>query len=115
MSQPANHEIAKPPDHPISTVGVVGAGQMGHGIAHVMLRAGHLVLLLDVSQDFLEAGAKRIAKGLARDVEKERMTAEDREKAITRLKPTTVAAPPLSSHLNCARRSPSARRLTRMM
>ena len=57
-----------------------------------MLRAGHRVLLLDVSQDFVEAGAKRIAKGLARDVEKERMTAEDREQALTRLKPTTVAA-----------------------
>jgi len=74
------------------TVGVMGAGTMGHGIAHVMLRAGHRVLLLDVSQDFVAAGAKRIAKGLARDVEKERMTAEEREQALARLKPTTVAA-----------------------
>jgi 3-hydroxybutyryl-CoA dehydrogenase len=70
----------------------MGAGTMGHGIAHVMLRAGHRVLLLDVSQDFVAAGAKRIAKGLARDVEKERMTAEEREQALARLKPTTVAA-----------------------
>jgi 3-hydroxybutyryl-CoA dehydrogenase len=76
----------------MSTVGVVGAGQMGHGIAHVMLRAGHRVLLLDTSQDLVEAGAKRIAKGLARDVEKERMTAEERGQALARLKPTTVAA-----------------------
>ncbi len=59
----------------IITVGVVGAGTMGHGIAQVMVRAGHRVLLLDISQDFVEAGAKRIAKGLARDVEKARMTA----------------------------------------
>jgi 3-hydroxybutyryl-CoA dehydrogenase len=65
---------------------------MGHGIAQVMLRAGHRVLLLDVSQDLVDAGAKRIAKGLARDVEKARMTAEEREQALARLKPTTVVA-----------------------
>ena len=76
----------------IITVGVVGAGTMGHGIAQVMLRAGHRVLLLDISQDFVEAGAKRIAKGLARDVEKARMTADEREQGLARLKPTTVVA-----------------------
>ena len=76
----------------MTTVGVVGAGQMGHGIGHVMLRAGHPVLFLDTSQDLVEAGAKRIAKGLARDVEKERMKAEERDQALTRLKATTVAA-----------------------
>jgi 3-hydroxybutyryl-CoA dehydrogenase len=65
---------------------------MGHGIAHVMLRAGHTVLLLDTSQNFVEAGAKRIVKGLARDVEKERLTEEQRQEAVTRLKPTTEAA-----------------------
>ena len=74
------------------TVGVVGAGTMGHGIAQVMLRAGHRVLLLDMSQDLVEAGAKRVAKGLARDVEKARMTAEERDQALTRLKATTMAA-----------------------
>jgi 3-hydroxybutyryl-CoA dehydrogenase len=76
----------------MSTVGVVGAGQMGRGIAHVMLRAGHRVLLLDISQDIVEAGAKRIAKGLARDVEKARMTAEDREQALGRLMATTAVS-----------------------
>jgi 3-hydroxybutyryl-CoA dehydrogenase len=76
----------------MSTVGIVGAGAMGHGIAQVMLRAGHRVLLLDISQDFVEAGAKRIAKGLARDVEKARMTADEREQALARLRPTTVVA-----------------------
>ena len=75
-----------------STIGVVGAGQMGHGIAHVMLRAGHHVILLDTSQTFVEAGAKRIIKGLARDVEKERLTDEQRQQAVARLKTTTVAA-----------------------
>lgn len=80
------------PNQTFGTIGVVGAGQMGHGIAYVLLRAGHRVFLLDVSQDYVEAGAKRIAKQLARDVEKERMTAEEREQALTRLKPTTMAA-----------------------
>jgi 3-hydroxybutyryl-CoA dehydrogenase len=80
------------PNQPFSTIGIVGAGTMGHGIAHVMLRAGHRVLLLDISQDFVEAGAKKIAKGLGRDVEKARMTADEREQALARLKPTTVVA-----------------------
>jgi 3-hydroxybutyryl-CoA dehydrogenase len=68
------------------TVGVVGAGQMGHGIAHVMLRSGHNVILLDTSQALVDAGAKRIIKGLARDVEKERLTEEQRQQAVARLK-----------------------------
>ena len=65
---------------------------MGHGIAHVMLRAGLSVLLTDASAKFLEAGAARIAKGLARDVEKERLTEEARQQAITRLKTTAKLA-----------------------
>jgi 3-hydroxybutyryl-CoA dehydrogenase len=65
---------------------------MGHGIAHVMLRAGHQVILLDASQAFVDAGAKRIIKGLARDVEKERLTEERRGQAVKRLKATTVPA-----------------------
>jgi 3-hydroxybutyryl-CoA dehydrogenase len=84
--------MTQSPNQLFSTIGIVGAGTMGHGIAHVMLRAGHRVLLLDISRDLVEAGAKRISKGLARDVEKERMTAEEREQALTRLKATTMAA-----------------------
>ena len=89
MTQPENYPIAKSQDH---AIGVVGAGQMGHGIAHVMLRAGHAVMLLDTSQALVDAGAKRIIKGLARDVEKERMTEEQRQQAVTRLKTTTALA-----------------------
>ena len=75
-----------------TTVGVIGAGQMGHGITHVMLRAGHRVILLDASQALVEAGAKRIIKGLARDVEKERLTEEQRQQAVARLKTATEMA-----------------------
>jgi 3-hydroxybutyryl-CoA dehydrogenase len=87
MTPLENHPIAKPPNQ---IVAVVGAGQMGHGIAHVMLRAGHHVILLDASQAFVDAGVKRIIKGLARDVEKERLTEEQRQQAVTRLETTTM-------------------------
>ena len=92
MTQLENPQTSTSPNHPMSTIGVVGAGQMGHGIAHVMLRAGHRVILLDVSQNLIEAGAKRIAKGLARDVEKERLTEEQRRQAVANLKTTTNSA-----------------------
>jgi len=71
---------------------VVGAGTMGHGIAQVMLRAGYHVLLHDVSEKFVAAGAEKIARGLARDVEKGRMTAEERQAALAHLKTTTDLA-----------------------
>ena len=74
------------------TVGVMGAGTMGHGIAQVLIRSGYTVFLHDLSQQLLDSGAGRIAKGLNRDVEKNRLTAEEREQALARLKPTTVAA-----------------------
>jgi 3-hydroxybutyryl-CoA dehydrogenase len=67
---------------------------MGHGIAHVMLRAGYRVVLLDVSQELVESGAKRIIKGLARDVEKERLTEDLRQQAVTRLKTATMPTKP---------------------
>ena len=75
-----------------ATVGVVGAGQMGHGIAHVMLRAGHKVLLLDTTRALVETGANRIIKGLARDVEKARLTNDQHRQAIDRLTTTTAPA-----------------------
>ena len=74
----------------VQTVGVVGAGTMGHGIAQVLLRHGYSVALSDESEPFLARGKDRIAKGLARDVEKSRLTAEQRDEALARL--TTSAA-----------------------
>ena len=74
------------------TVGVVGAGTMGHGIAQVLIRSGYTVFLHDLSQQFLDSGAGRIVKGLNRDVEKNRLTDEEREKALSRLKTTTRVA-----------------------
>jgi len=70
-------------------VGVVGAGTMGHGIAQVLLRHGYSVALSDASEWFLARGKQRIEKGLARDVEKSRLTAEQRDQALARLEIST--------------------------
>ena len=63
MTQLENRPIAKSPNHLMSTVGVVGAGTMGHGIGHVMLRAGHRVLLVDISQDWSRRARRRLRRG----------------------------------------------------
>jgi 3-hydroxybutyryl-CoA dehydrogenase len=63
---------------------------MGHGIAQVLARAGYCVILHDLSQKFVEGATAKIAKNLAREVEKNRLTEEDRQKTLTRLKPTTL-------------------------
>jgi 3-hydroxybutyryl-CoA dehydrogenase len=74
----------------IKTVGVVGAGTMGHGIAQVLIRAGYNVILNDVSQKLVEAAGERISRGLARDVEKNRLTEDERQQALGRLKTRTL-------------------------
>jgi 3-hydroxybutyryl-CoA dehydrogenase len=71
----------------IRTIGVVGAGTMGHGIAQVAVQAGYEVVLVDVVPDALARGVGQIGKGLGRLVEKGKLTAEAREEALARLKP----------------------------
>jgi len=66
----------------IDTIGVVGAGAMGAGVAQVAAVAGKRVILVDVSDDLLDRATARIAKRLARDVEKERLTDAEREAAL---------------------------------
>jgi 3-hydroxybutyryl-CoA dehydrogenase len=75
----------------IKTVGVAGAGTMGHGIAQVLVRHEYSVVLMDVTTELVDKAAARIAAGLGRDVEKQRMTAADRDAALSRLKKTTQA------------------------
>jgi 3-hydroxybutyryl-CoA dehydrogenase len=58
-------------------IGVIGAGTMGNGIAQVAARAGYTVVLRDVSEEFLERGMKAVDKSLQRDVDKERLQAEE--------------------------------------
>ena len=72
----------------IKQVGVVGAGTMGNGIAHVFARAGYAVTLYDVEQRFLDRALEMIAKNLARESSKGKITAE--QEAAARARITTV-------------------------
>ena len=72
--------------------GVVGAGTMGNGIAQVAARAGFEVVMRDVADDFLARGMRGIDKSLQRDVDKERLTAEEKQSIIGRIKTTTDLA-----------------------
>ena len=72
----------------ITTVGVVGAGQMGNGIAHVMASAGYQVLLNDVAQDALEKGMTTIRSNMERQVVRSKMSEADMEAALKRITPT---------------------------
>ena len=72
----------------IGTVGVIGAGQMGNGIAHVMALAGYDVLLNDVSAEALERAMTTVKKNLDRQVSRDRITAGDRDAALARITTT---------------------------
>ncbi|QAS53276.1 3-hydroxybutyryl-CoA dehydrogenase [Halobacillus litoralis] len=73
----------------INQVMVIGAGQMGAGIAQVFAQSGLKVKLNDMSQDALDQGLAGIEKRLGRAVEKGRMTAEQQQEAVQRLSGTT--------------------------
>jgi 3-hydroxybutyryl-CoA dehydrogenase len=70
-------------------IGVIGSGTMGNGIAQVAARAGYEVVMRDVSTEFLERGMKAIDRSLQRDVDKERLTTDEKESVIGRIKTTT--------------------------
>ena len=69
----------------IQRVGVVGAGTMGNGIAHVFARSGYRVVLCDVEQRFLDRGMETIGKNLDREVAKNKITAEDKTAVLKRI------------------------------
>jgi 3-hydroxybutyryl-CoA dehydrogenase len=71
----------------IKTVGVIGAGQMGNGIAHVCALAGLEVRLHDISEARIHAGLATINGNMARQVSKEAITEADRQAALARIKP----------------------------
>ncbi|HEY3927728.1 MAG TPA: 3-hydroxybutyryl-CoA dehydrogenase [Candidatus Koribacter sp.] len=66
----------------IRKVGVIGAGTMGNGIAHVFAKAGYKVVLCDVQQAFLDRGVQMIKKNLEREVAKNKLTAAQCEAAL---------------------------------
>jgi 3-hydroxybutyryl-CoA dehydrogenase len=76
----------------ISTIGVVGAGQMGNGIAHVAACAGFDIRLTDISQAALEQAVATIEKNLGRMVKKERISASEADVALGRIHTSTDMA-----------------------
>ena len=69
--------------------GVVGAGTMGNGIAQVAARAGFDVVMRDMGPEFLARGIAAVNKSLQRDVDKERLSAEEKQAIVARIKTTT--------------------------
>ena len=76
----------------ITTVGVVGAGTMGSGIAHVMARSGLNVVLCDVEQRFLERGLGQIRTNLGREAAKGKLNTAEIEPVLARIAATTDRA-----------------------
>jgi 3-hydroxybutyryl-CoA dehydrogenase len=76
----------------IKTVGVLGAGTMGNGIAHVFARVGYKVILRDVEKRFLDRGMETIDKNLDREVKKGRITEADKPAILARIDATTDTA-----------------------
>jgi 3-hydroxybutyryl-CoA dehydrogenase len=76
----------------IKTVGIVGAGQMGNGIAHVAASAGYDVLLYDISTDRIEKGIATINGNLARQVASGKMEEAARKKALAHISPAPQLA-----------------------
>jgi 3-hydroxybutyryl-CoA dehydrogenase len=70
---------------PIRTIGIVGAGTMGHGIAQVAAQSGYDVVLVDAVPEALARGRAQIDRGLERLVSKGRLGAADRDRALARL------------------------------
>jgi 3-hydroxybutyryl-CoA dehydrogenase len=71
----------------IQRIGVVGAGTMGNGIAHVCARSGYRVLLCDVEQRFLDRALETIGKNLDRELAKNKITADDKAATLGRIEP----------------------------
>jgi 3-hydroxybutyryl-CoA dehydrogenase len=73
----------------VKKIGVIGAGQMGHGIALVSAQAGFDVIIQDIKDDFVQNGLSKIDKFLTKSIQKERITANDKKKIMAKIKGTT--------------------------
>jgi 3-hydroxybutyryl-CoA dehydrogenase len=73
----------------IKKVGVVGGGTMGNGIAHVFAQSGYDVVLVEQSGDLLEKALSIITKNLGRLVKKEKITQEEADAALAKIKKST--------------------------
>ena len=85
--------------HPVKIIGVVGAGTMGAGIAQLAAQNGYDVVLIDAEDAFIERGINRIKSDLEKAVQRERITADDRDATLQRVYGTTEYAALSSCHL----------------
>jgi 3-hydroxybutyryl-CoA dehydrogenase len=76
----------------IERVGVIGAGTMGNGIAHVFARGGHSVVLCDIEQNFLDRGIATITKNLDRELAKSKITEAQKSETLKRIELTVQRA-----------------------
>jgi len=74
----------------VKKIGVVGAGQMGHGIALVSAQAGFTVILRDVKEEYVQKGIHRIEKFLDKSIEKGKLSEDDKKKILSRITGTTT-------------------------
>lgn len=74
----------------IKTYGVIGAGQMGNGIAQVAAMSGLNVIMNDIKPEFVQRGLDTITKNLSKSVEKGRMTAEEKQAVLSRIQSSTA-------------------------
>src|SRR5213594_5051270 len=73
----------------IQTIGIIGAGTMGNGIAHTAARSGFKVILHDIAESFLDRAVSTIAKNLEREVAKGKITANDKNAVLSRISAVT--------------------------
>ena len=73
----------------IKTIGIIGAGMMGSGISQVTALSGFEVIMMDVKDAFLQRGIENIKKRLDKMLEKGKITSEDKEKTLARIRTTT--------------------------
>ncbi|MCX7840141.1 MAG: 3-hydroxyacyl-CoA dehydrogenase NAD-binding domain-containing protein, partial [Anaerolineae bacterium] len=74
----------------IKTVGIIGCGLMGSGIAEVAARCGYNVVVREVNDDLLKKGLERVQSSMARAVDKGKLSTTDRDAALARIKGTTA-------------------------
>ncbi len=73
----------------IQKVGIIGAGTMGNGIAHVFARSGYSVVLCDIEQRFLDRALETVSKNLDREVNKNKITIDDKTSTLKRIETVT--------------------------
>jgi 3-hydroxybutyryl-CoA dehydrogenase len=77
----------------VKTIMVIGAGQMGNGIAQVAAQAGYETYMSDISQELVDKGMASISKNLDRMVKKEKISAADKDQVLSRITPVTDLEP----------------------